>query len=647
MLAGMRSLKYVCPHYLKTILRSAVRRIGLLAICFSVLICMGCSVSSVFLAPEDTSTPPIYEGACESLSINNVKASNISVKIEGGSGCLCMVTACDASGAVIASASHYVAGDSEIADIGLELPPTPAIYSVRAFLFDSDMMLRCKTSAVTAAMYSDIVSSSHVSGLFIAPELSSEATEEQWMASLQSMADIGIDTLIVQYCYQSDSRYGHQAYFHFDADEDTVSDADLYPRRRDQISYILSAAQKLGMKVYLGLQIAEYEWFDRDSYQDIEWLHKECRFSMELADSLWSSFGVQYGDTVAGWYLPFEFESGEEYYPYFEQLTQAYYSPLTSALKEKYSELSIMISPLNYKSDSKTAWQNNLELVLGGSQIDIIAPQDGIGYGTQNHDTLSEWWVVTRAAVDNVNRSQSHSISLWGNCENYARLRNPNESNYTERIKPMSISKFITSLDVAAPYTDKLVSFSLHRWDTKLSDDSAVGVNQPYYEAYKRYYVTGQKPVSLAEGYFVDIFAKQNGTLRFNATANAGLTDGAAADPDDWHEYRGIGIDGGETFVMQILFDDTIHISRVSSNYYEDLSSAVVLPVSVKYEYLLRSGENDEIFTYTQFYEEPFADAKGITASVAVLDAPTQADGIRITVSPGGEWTFLDDVLVK
>ena len=44
---------------------------------------------------------------------------------------------------------------------------------------------------------------------------------------------------------------------------------------------------------------------------------------------------------------------------------------------------------------------------------------------------------------------------------------------------------------------------------------------------------------------------------------------------------------------------------------------------------------------------DEFRNAKGITASSATIDFPAMADGIRITVYPGGKWTFIDDIYVE
>jgi hypothetical protein len=485
-------------------------------------------------------------------------------------------------------------------------------------------------------------SSNFVSGIFVAPELSSNATLEEWSDALVAMKAIGVHTVIIQFSLQTDSLYGNQAYFDF-WQPDTVYDAWQYPERRKQIFRILQAAQDNNIKVYLGLQLAEREWFALHMFQDDAWLNHQYLLSADLADALWNEFAAGYGDIIAGWYLPFEFESVSAYHDYFAKITELYYGHLTAYLKNNYGGLPIMISPLMYAYDDKDKWQENLVTVLSGSQIDIIAPQDGIGFGTQTHATVGDWYRITRLAVEAVNGAYGKNISLWGNCENYMRQRDYNDK--LESIKPLDIGKFINSLETVAPYVEDFITFSIHRWDACMQNNKNLGINKSYYEAYKTYYQTGLKPLSKAAGQYVIIESK--GELTFNQYANAGLTDGFALYPDNWNEYKGIRLQNAKTFTMEIRFDDPVSISSITSHYYKDASAGINLPQSVNYEYLVRAAPNTSIFKYYIFAFEKRSGFGPQITSAANRNAAVMADGIRITVQPTGEWTFIDEIWVK
>ena len=619
---------------------------------FSVLllcICFGCSKQASGVLSESFSESQPPEELPIIMSVKEVQQSSVTIEFsDKHNDGTCTVTAYDENGLEAAKTSSHVSRDSQFVELKMDVPETPAIYELHAVFIDEHSTRKYIADPVKAAMYSDIASTSRVSGIFVAPELTSEADAEQWNNALKKMSDIGIDTVIVQYSLQNDSRYGRQAYFPYEK-EDTVQDSAAFPLRRNQVEYILSAARNADMKVYLGLQIAEYEWFKQDMYRDTEWLHNQSLHSLELADCLWQCFGSEYEDVLAGWYLPFEFESSKQYEPYFEQIANEYYNPLTSALKcnSQYGNLKIMISPLMYQSDDISAWRDTIATVLSDSMIDIIAPQDGIGDGTQSHSSVGKWFAATKEAVDHVNSVCSKTISLWANCENYKRLQNPDETDEIARKKPMSIAKFIDSMDTVAPYVDKLITFSIHRWDTELKASSLTEVNLSYYEAYKRFYETGLKPLNAAEGYCVEIKADNGSEVIFNKYATAGLTDGFAADSDNWSEYKGILTPDSSPFYMEILFDDPTNLSKVTSHYYEDPASSIYFPESVKFEYLVRSGENDDIFTYFPFDTDTVIKESSVAILSAETEAPVTADGVRITVYQSGKWTFIDDIFIE
>lgn len=579
------------------------------------------------------------------MTISEFDVSGVVVDVANGDGLLCTVKIYDIAENLVLEKSQRIQGVETSLQFDIRLPGLPAEYTAKAVIGGS---YPCEAVPVTKVLYSDVYSESRVSGIFVAPEQSSRTSAEEWNAAMQNMRDIGIDNVIIQYCHQSDSLHGRQAYFHY-AQEDTVHDTAQYPLRRDQIEYILSAAQKCDIKVYLGLQLAEREWFDEKMYKSSDWLREQYIFSVELANSLWDFFGNQYNDTIVGWYLPFEFMSNSDFSPYMSQLTYEYYRPLTDKLKssKRFGDLTVIISPLIYQGDDIGVWQKNLETVLSDSQIDILAIQDGIGYGTQDHESVVVWFRLARKIVDEVNSEHGKSVSLWGNCENYSRLRNPNETDPIERIKPMSISKFITSLDVIRPYTDKIVTFSIHRWDTEMLQCGNTDVNRSYYEAYKRYHATGEKPVSKSDGYYVNIYTTQGASVTFNPQAGAGLTDGFASDPAVWEEYKGISTDNGVPFIMEIRFDDPTAISSVTSHFYEDAAAAIALPKEIIYEYLVRSGDNDEKITYFTFHIAGLSPSGSTALSRVSLSEPVMADGVRLTIVPEVEWTFIDDIWIE
>ena len=138
----------------------------------------------------------------------------------------------------------------------------------------------------------------------------------------------------------------------------------------------------------------------------------------------------------------------------------------------------------------------------------------------------------------------------------------------------------------------------------------------------------------------MDIRPAQDGDLTVNEYAKAGLTDGFAREEGKWEEYRGIRSEGRKPFTMEIRFDDPVRIGRISSNYYAESKAHIMLPEKVRYEYISQTN-------YVNFYTDTFTQREGVTKSETAPAGPVTADGIRITVFPGGSWTFLDDIRVE
>ena len=135
--------------------------------------------------------------------------------------------------------------------------------------------------------------------------------------------------------------------------------------------------------------------------------------------------------------------------------------------------------------------------------------------------------------------------------------------------------------------------------------------------------------------------------LSFHENARAGLTNGFAVTPGNWQEYMGISVSGAQTFAMEIRFDDPVYINSIESHYYQDSSSGIALPESVVYEYLVRSRPNDNIYVYHAFGDEQRLGSGSQITSTARRTMAILADGVRITVQPGGTWTFLDEIWVE
>lgn len=341
-----------------------------------------------------------------------------------------------------------------------------------------------------------------LSGMFIAPTLTGREdawTQDDWNTAMEQMKGIGVDQVVVQYAVYFYSEY-NKAYFYTPAFETAETGTEA---QRQQLPFILQAAKAAGVQVWLGLSLYEDAWFsgitsafnDVDSAGRSQFLTESEQYAERVFDDLWSQFQGEYGDTIAGWYLPFEFNN--------ENLTQGnggidrlindYYAPLTAHIKAVTPAKPTMCSPLVYtplKGEADPAklenWKTLLQSIWTNSRMDIIAPQDGCGWESSTKETIVPWYQAmaeAKQAAQPARDSKGWGEAVaWNNPEVYS--MNP--------MGVMTTKRFTDNMAAIDQYVDAHVSFSLHSFvhlDQAKSGTSTV--NEAFYKAYRYYYENG------------------------------------------------------------------------------------------------------------------------------------------------------------
>lgn len=104
------------------------------------------------------------------------------------------------------------------------------------------------------------------------------------------------------------------------------------------------------MRKALGSPQCPAGFSDLNAKGESTFLVSSAAYSKDVFDDLWKQFGSEYGDVIAGWYLPFEFnndavknENGS-----LPRLIKNFYQPLTNHIKSVTPDKPILISPLVY-----------------------------------------------------------------------------------------------------------------------------------------------------------------------------------------------------------------------------------------------------------------------------------------------------------
>ncbi len=370
-----------------------------------------------------------------------------------------------------------------------------------------------------------------LSGMFVAPELvtgKNSWDQQDWDSVMSQMKAVGIDQVVIQYSvqYYSDIVKNHYYVPGFEqAGTDNTG-------KQQQIPFALKAAKKHGVKIWLGLHIAEDAWFRAmpAGFQDLNFLIDSAEYSKKIFDDLWSQFKGEYAGTIAGWYLPFEFNNVDVKGEAKTRLINYFYKPLTQHIKSVTPDKLIMVSPLVYASltvppakQAVDAWKDLLYDIWANTRVDVIAPQDGCGWESTMKETLEPWYKAmdeARRQAQPVRDSKKYGPALaWNNPESYSMNGTGN----------MTIKRLTDNMKAVDKYVSAHVSFSLHSLAYLPGDKPGQNspVNELYYRAYEyavinnRLYTPGT-PIAAPENLEAKILSGVDVQLSWDRTEAVG-----------------------------------------------------------------------------------------------------------------------------
>ena len=243
---------------------------------------------------------------------------------------------------------------------------------------------------------------------------------------------------------------------------------------KDLIDMCLRNAKKAGIKVFIGLNMND-KWWSADFLED--WMYKQMNEGNKVADELVSKYKGKYGDTMYGWYWPWEVDNAHA-------ASAENRTALANAVNINLDHLNIitpdmpfMMSPyMNSKSgtadDNYKMWSSVLSKIHFRNG-DIFAPQDGVGAGGLTVYQLSEWFEKIRQAVNT-----KPGLKLWANVESF-------DSRFWTSAP---LSRYIQQLDKVNPYVNKIITFAYPHYY------SPYQVNKQFNDVYAKYCSTGFLP---------------------------------------------------------------------------------------------------------------------------------------------------------
>lgn len=286
--------------------------------------------------------------------------------------------------------------------------------------------------------------------------------DERWENEMKMLRRIGVGELILQTVADTKSKYAVYptvipGYTHND---------------RDMVGTVLRAADSVGIKIRVGLGFSD-DWWDKGA-SDINWINSEAENNKNIIKELIEMYG--HHPSFKGWYIPYEF-SQVTAVSRDEQLNlNRFYKQITTEIKGR-STGDIMISPF-YSArfswfGSMMSWSSMIENVLGGSGVDILALQDGVGAAHVDLSQVEGLFRYTRTSTDKV------GVKLYGNIETFTSTKSGNI--------PASYDRIFRQFSIEGPYVEDFVAFSLNHFQ-----NGNVGIQKGYYDFYRDYYLANR-----------------------------------------------------------------------------------------------------------------------------------------------------------
>ncbi len=283
-----------------------------------------------------------------------------------------------------------------------------------------------------------------IKGSFIQPYLVENWGPEDWGAEFDFMLQVKMDQLIWQ--WTSDNN-GGKWYYPSILNNDSVKECN-------QVQPCLEAAQRLRIKVWIGLNNNNNQWWIKHANNE-QWLKKEFEFNISMALELWKLYGSRYGDTIAGFYMPLEMDNVNFISKKTQNRMASNYKKLCDSIHLNTNK-PVMISPYFSVKNGLNAFEYGQMWaeILSIASIDVIALQDGVGVKHCTPEQVGEWFAHMQTAI-----AQSRpETKLWGNIETMERKM----FNFA----PAHYKRLIEQISAVTPYVNNLVCFSFNHYQS-------------------------------------------------------------------------------------------------------------------------------------------------------------------------------------
>ena len=310
-------------------------------------------------------------------------------------------------------------------------------------------------------------------GNFMQPGAFKGYSAEKMKSHLQTMYDIGIDILVLQWSFENTSEGVTNIYYRSSFESADKSSA-YNDSGENLLGNILEAAEAVGVKVFVGLNNND-EWWEK-AVSDKAWLTAQAELGIKGARQIYDTYKKQYPNAFYGWYFVFEMYNTAATQEMMEN--GAYLlNGFCDGLTEIDAGMPMMLSPFlsAYGTEPEVTGRQwaNIFAMTHFREGDIFCCQDSVGAGFITVDQLDGYFKAIKEAVDT-----KKGLHFWANNEDFSQ----------ESWGTAPLDRFVKQLQISDPYVEAHITFAYSHHQHP--DMGKTG----HHEAYKYYYENGKLP---------------------------------------------------------------------------------------------------------------------------------------------------------
>ncbi|MEG2003044.1 MAG: DUF4434 domain-containing protein [Clostridia bacterium] len=307
----------------------------------------------------------------------------------------------------------------------------------------------------------------YVTGTFLQPGAFASFGKNQWKTHFKNLLEVGIDTVIVQ--WTSTTPYGKFIDAFYPSEYAKTHKGNEYSEKPMMLENMLSVAEEMKIKVFVGLNISD-EWWEFAASKS-EWNKLQGEVGIESAKEIYKQ---KYPKALHGWYFAWEMFNGMMgYEDKAAELLNCYLDPL----KVLDASMPLMLSPYvrSNGGDAKKAGEEWTKVFKTANfrEGDIFCCQDAVGAGWIKIDQLDSYFSELKKAVET-----EKGLHFWANNENF------DQSDWSSAY----IDRFVQQMNIASKYVENYITFAYSHYYAKDFNNKGA-----FHRAYKLYYDTGMK----------------------------------------------------------------------------------------------------------------------------------------------------------